>query len=143
MKELTEEACSQESMCWMNSILERKKKTHPGTCHPAGLGSRNGRAWRTGRFVALVFLHIAISGCATTISVVSSIDNGEPPGIYGGTEMDIIVIYLGAKTMGTPLDCGALNVLAVVGGLVDLPFSFVADTVLLPLTIPWNLLATP
>ena len=43
--------------------------------------------------------------------------------------------------MGTPMDCGGIALIAFMAGIVDLPFSFVADTVLLPITIPWYYLA--
>ncbi len=70
--------------------------------------------------IAATVIALALSGCATTITVFEE----EPDNlVYSGTRRD--------------LDGWAL----AHGGFLDLPFSFVFDTVLLPYTIPrtiWN-----
>lgn len=70
--------------------------------------------------IAATVIALALSGCATTIAVFEE----DPDNlVYSGTRRD--------------LDGWAL----AHGGFLDLPFSFVFDTVLLPYTIPrtiWN-----
>ncbi len=78
--------------------------------------------------------------CSTTLSMINDVSENDPT-IYGGTQIDLLLIYGGSKLLDSPLDCGGLALLALVGGIIDLPFSLVADTVLLPITIPWYLAA--
>ena len=72
------------------------------------------------RLALLACFALAVSGCATTVTVFEE----DPDNlIYSGTRRD--------------LDGWAF----AHGGFIDLPFSFVADTILLPYTVPrtiWN-----
>lgn len=53
--------------------------------------------------------------------------------IYGGVRLDLE--SLGAQGIGPISLPWIYNVLTV----IDLPFSFVLDTVLLPITVPWSI----
>ncbi len=87
------------------------------------------------RMVSVVLVSLALSGCAT----MESRSGGERP-IYGGTIMDLQLL---ATPLLIPLmifdpDAGgdpAIILAAVIVGAIDLPFSFIADTYLLPRTI--------
>ncbi len=91
------------------------------------------------KIAALSIASVFASGCGTTASQLGYWD-GEPdprlpyiwggttlPYIYGGTTFDVAVVVDAAKADGP----GGIAALLV----FDLPFSLVADTVLLPLTI--------
>lgn len=77
----------------------------------------------------ILILSLLLNGCATIISRYASDErltydppsDPSPPGIYGGTReiMGLLVTC--------PKDCSLF--------IWDLPFSFVADTIILPLTI--------
>ncbi|MEQ8351063.1 MAG: YceK/YidQ family lipoprotein [Leptospiraceae bacterium] len=97
---------------------------------------------RTFRSLCLALLFLLINlRCSTTLQLINDISEDGPPTLYGGTQIDIVLIYGGARLLESPLDCGGLALLALVGGLVDLPLSFAADTVLLPVTVLWYFLA--
>jgi uncharacterized protein YceK len=67
--------------------------------------------------ISLVLVALAVSGCGTIGTL------GEPQTrnkVFSGTVRDI------------ELECAH-------GTCLDLPFSFVADTIVLPVTIPWSL----
>jgi uncharacterized protein YceK len=107
-------------------IAEKKPETTTGTMR-AAMG------------IVLV-LCLVLSHCATFLSLSDTLETGDPPEIYGGTQIDIILIYGGINLLPVPT-CAGLGALMLVGGIIDLPFSFVADTLLLPVTVPWNLAA--
>ena len=87
-------------------------------------------------FLVATLILVANLNCATTLRFLSEVTNNEAPTVYGGTEINILLIYGGLTVLESPLDCGGLALLAFVGGLVDLPFSLLADTLLLPITLP-------
>ncbi len=81
--------------------------------------------------IVFIFLIIFFSGCGTFIRH-SGLDvfascNALGSYIYGGTYTDVKIIQSGF-TYGKPTD--------VVLGIVDIPFSMVADTMMLPIAIP-------
>lgn len=98
------------------------------------------------RLALLAALLATLPGCATTMSqmayaVGGSADNMFPPRdvIYGGTRCHCGLLYL-AATSERP-STGYSIVPAMLFVLVDMPLSFVADTVLLPVTlVEWVLL---
>jgi uncharacterized protein YceK len=86
---------------------------------------------------AVVLLALSVlGGCGTAVSFTAS---GGVPTPYSGTLMDAAAIYGGAKAMAGAIEppqkfdrqtCIALGC----GGLLDAPFSIVADTLVLPAT---------
>lgn len=73
--------------------------------------------------IILFILCLVLSGCMTTASLFGTIGKCKPPLIYGGTRM-----WVAAAESN---DTGAI---AAIYFAPDLPFSFAADTGLLPLT---------
>lgn len=72
---------------------------------------------------------VILSGCGTAQNVILP---KQPTRVYGGVQRDLVKI--GDGILPTP---GAERpVLNALGGLVDLPFSAVGDTLTLPVTIP-------
>lgn len=78
----------------------------------------------------------ALGGCASAGNF--SADGG--PKVYGGTRVDVALISGDLGPDADPADVKKVKGTALAGaaccGLVDLPFSFVADTLLLPVTAP-------
>ncbi len=72
-----------------------------------------------------------LPGCA---SLMIRLDPDWSPRVYGGTVLDLGMIT--HPVHGLPEQELPFPGFALVFGLVDLPFSFVADTLLLPITIP-------
>lgn len=82
-------------------------------------------------FVCMLFN----SGCATLYT------NLHPkPAVYGGTQMDCGAVFLPLMSLNETDDIGETCCLfsVIPLALLDLPFSFVADTILLP----WNIVET-
>jgi uncharacterized protein YceK len=83
----------------------------------------------------LVILPI-LSGCATATNVFKDNDCK----VYGGTRVDadLVSSSFGADPKKTRADGVEPSAMALAGccGLVDMPFSFIADTVILPITVP-------
>jgi len=94
----------------------------------------------------LMALLAGTSGCATTMSqmayvVGSSSDNMFPPRevIYGGTRCHCGILVMASTNERLMSQPSAVPALLFV--LIDMPLSFVADTLLLPITIvEWALL---
>jgi uncharacterized protein YceK len=94
----------------------------------------------TRRWAACLTLSLALSGCGT----ISQWDQSGGPAVYGGVRF--WVHYLsgphetarasGPRPASSPGGdfSGALTILAI----LDLPWSFLADTVLLPASIPYE-----
>ncbi len=75
--------------------------------------------------VALVIAVLAHTGCGTIAS--RTMPGYDGPWIYSGTVMDVAAVFGGASEGGE----GSIAALLI----FDVPFSLVADTLLLPLTI--------
>ena len=89
-------------------------------------------------FLALCLLFPA--GCSSLLNFYDGASQGEAPEIYGGTTADILAIYGGLVIRKEgPASCGPIATAFIVYGIVDLPLSFAMDTILLPITVPWNL----
>jgi uncharacterized protein YceK len=91
---------------------------------------------RTGIFLVVLAALSAQGGCATSGSLAGK----DGCKVYGGTRLDATIIAEGlapapdvAKTAELE---GPVLLWAACCGLVDLPFSFLADTALLPITVP-------
>src|ERR1041385_7524118 len=65
------------------------------------------------------------SGCGTMVSHFHDCGGTPPPGVYRGTASD--AAFIAAPFSGKPESAGFLPF-----GLIDLPFSFAADTVIFP-----------
>ncbi len=81
---------------------------------------------------------LAVSGCGTTINVWAG-GNCVP---YGGAALDAEAIYCGLASSAGLLEAqgeidGPTWRLLACGGVVDFPFSVLADTATLPITI-WS-----
>jgi uncharacterized protein YceK len=91
---------------------------------------------RTGRFLAVLVALATVGGCATYGSLGDK-DGGK---VYGGTRLDATIIAEGIAPAPDVAKTQALERPVLVGaaccGLVDMPFSFLADTALLPITVP-------
>lgn len=76
---------------------------------------------------------VAVAGCMTIFNI-NDTNRRERPIVYGGVRFFVREIPArgGSHIMGAPDFGSCINVLAI----VDLPFSFVLDTILLPITIP-------
>jgi uncharacterized protein YceK len=85
---------------------------------------------RTINTIILLILFTSSSGCST----VNTLSEGCPwaQKVYSGTYMDTVIF----RPVGEE---GAGWYRALAGPILffDLPFSFIADTALLPVTIPW------
>ena len=88
-------------------------------------------------FVLLIPASLGVNGCITIYSLNTG-DESDPL-IYSGTRTFIKEFPTSGRShhMGSPDFSTCVNVFAV----VDLPFSFTLDTVLLPATIPMTILA--
>ena len=73
---------------------------------------------------------------------MSEVTEDPPPTIFGGTEINVVLIYGATQVLGTPYDCGGAAIVALIYGIVDLPLSLAMDVLLLPITVPWTLLDT-
>jgi uncharacterized protein YceK len=84
----------------------------------------------------LAFL-VAVSGCGTVQSVTL---NEHGPSVYGGTRMDAEKVMAhtggGVSLVRDDKSSAGFNFALAACDLADLPSSVVADTVMLPLTIP-------
>ena len=92
------------------------------------------------RLIFVVLLALNLSGCLTIDRLIRFT---EEPQVYGGTRSHIypsMEDYNREFSFGSDLGFADPVVRPVVWG-IDLPFSFVADTLLLPVTIPYELLA--
>jgi len=69
------------------------------------------------------------SGCWTTLSVWGCLSEDAPPEVYGGVRTWFGVI--------THYDTAAILGLITI---VDVPTSFALDTILFPVTLPWNII---
>jgi len=80
--------------------------------------------------ISLCLVVLFVSGCATSMTLSHPCPWN--PKIYSGTRMDSLVFK-------EPKNEAEGWLRAFFGGamFIDLPFSFVADTVLLPITVPW------
>jgi uncharacterized protein YceK len=78
----------------------------------------------------------SLTGCAATANLGST----DGCKIYGGTQLDATLISEGMASDSEAAKKNNLEPPVLVWeaccGLVDLPFSFLADTVMLPLTVP-------
>ena len=84
--------------------------------------------------LAAVCLASVLSGCA---AISQTFDDNPGSKIYAGTRLDGAIIFSGFSGRGDASDwLGGFRVVIWFGCLVDLPFSLVADTVLLPYTVP-------
>ncbi len=91
----------------------------------------------------LVFLSLASAGCmslSTNIPILSDQSHLGTP--YSGVRIDIHVLICFGKTLPRDPSVLILTPLALFH-LVDLPFSAVADTLLLPIDIPRETEARP
>ena len=91
------------------------------------------------RLILVVLLALNLSGCLTIDRLVHFT---EEPQVYGGTRSHIypsVEDYNRELSLGLGLEFADPIVTRVVWG-IDLPFSLVADTLLLPLTIPYEML---
>ena len=94
--------------------------------------------------LALLVVMLPVSGCATFLLLDGQFHQGatepcDPPKYtYGGTVTDIGVMILSAKNQQGNVPFSLLMFTAAV---VDLPFSFVADTLTLPYTVTRDLSA--
>jgi uncharacterized protein YceK len=79
---------------------------------------------------------MSLTGCAATANLGST----DGCKIYGGTQLDATLISEGMASDSEAAKKNNLEPPVLVWeagcGLVDLPFSFIADTVMLPLTVP-------
>jgi uncharacterized protein YceK len=76
-----------------------------------------------------------LSGCGTVCNLITP---GPQPGAladraYGGVKLDADLIKDGVKAAFDDIPYPCLGMLAACAGLIDLPLSTVADTLLLPL----------
>ncbi len=71
------------------------------------------------RSLAILTAAVVISGCGTVLQI----DDGHGPAIYGGIRFDV-------RSITKDKDVGIALMMAV-----DLPFSLVADTVILPWSV--------
>jgi uncharacterized protein YceK len=71
---------------------------------------------------------LSLSGCGTMLNFTSR----EKPEIYGGVEVD--VAWIGMSRQNPAPSPDQANLL----GIVDLPFSFIGDTLTLPITLLVN-----
>ena len=90
----------------------------------------------TGNCLAVLMAFSMVGGCAT----YGSLGGKDGAKVYGGTRLDATIIGEG---LGPAPEVGKHEALekpvlvwAACCGLVDLPFSFLADTALLPITVP-------
>jgi uncharacterized protein YceK len=78
----------------------------------------------------------ALGGCAT----YASLEGNEANKVYGGARLDATLISEGLSPDSTPAQSKKVErgmlVCEAWCGMVDMPFSAVADTVLLPVTVP-------
>ena len=81
----------------------------------------------------MVVIIPAVSGCGTIVDC--SMRHSDGPRIYGGARL-----YFEGFTIGEEAYWWPLTVLMY---LVDLPLSAVADTVILPFTVPYVLSRSP
>lgn len=88
---------------------------------------------------SILMIGSILSGCATIIAIQ---DAGEPdvPIVYGGVQMDWVLVTANFREGGS-VHMGDLPWVLVAAATIDLPLSAVADTLLLPLTIPLSLQA--
>jgi uncharacterized protein YceK len=91
---------------------------------------------QTGRFLAVLIALATVGGCATYGSLGDK-DGGK---VYGGTRLDATIIAEGIAPAPDVVKTRGLERPVLVSsaccGLVDMPFSFLADTALLPITVP-------
>lgn len=80
----------------------------------------------------------AIVGCAAAGNLTAE----DGPKVYGGTQTDMALISGKPPADADPADVkkvsGSVRTGAACCGLVDLPFSLVADTLTLPITVPMS-----
>ena len=94
---------------------------------------------RASRTILVVLLALNLGGCLTIDRLIRFT---EKPQVYGGTRTHIypsVEDFNREITFGPGLEF-ADPVVTRIGWGIDLPFSFVADTLLLPVTIPLDLL---
>ncbi|UOG34111.1 YceK/YidQ family lipoprotein [Leptospira noguchii] len=78
----------------------------------------------------LIFLHF---DCSTSLTFIEAVKKKKDYRPYDGTLIDIFLISLGPFGVFY----GKSTTLSFISGLIDLPLSFVLDTILLPGTIPY------
>ena len=90
---------------------------------------------RTGMFLAVLMALATLGGCAT----YQSLGCKDGARVYGGTRVDAGLIADGFAPSPEVTKAKAIEqpvlVWAACCGLADMPFSFVADTALLPITV--------
>lgn len=90
---------------------------------------------KLGAFVSLLICTACAPGCGTIQSQGMFWDHESPgiylPYVYGGVAVDVVWVATGGADLGRAW---------MVYHALDLPLSFAADTVLLPLTIPQEIL---
>ena len=78
---------------------------------------------------AVLLAFSGVTGCATSFTLSDAIEEEQTPRYYAGTRLDVLLLL-------PEYSCGAVgvlaNVVAKVGALLDLPLSFVADTITVP-----------
>jgi uncharacterized protein YceK len=91
---------------------------------------------QTGTLLVALTALSALGGCAT----YGSLGGKDGAKVYGGTRLDATIIADGlapaSEVAKSPVLERPVLVWAACCGLVDLPFSVLADTALLPLTVP-------
>jgi uncharacterized protein YceK len=91
--------------------------------------------------LALSIAVLSLSGCGTfwNMEFSKERDTGEKR-IYGGLQIDANLAFVGpieAVSESKPQGEGLLNAFALcIGAILDSPFSAIADTLTLPITIP-------
>jgi uncharacterized protein YceK len=90
-------------------------------------------------WMAVLAIAPALGGCAAAGNLAAQ----GGPKVYGGTKVDMALISGDLGPDADPDEVRKIDGAAMSGaaccGLVDLPLSFVADTVMLPVTVPMSL----
>lgn len=88
------------------------------------------------RALCWMLIALPLAGCATAGDITAK----GGPQVYGGTRTDIALIKGDMGPDADPADVKKISRSVRAGaaccGLVDLPFSVIADTVMLPVTVP-------
>jgi uncharacterized protein YceK len=103
---------------------------------PIANGGMAGMAYRKRKIVAMLFITLAaicMTGCGTLLSTGMNHDP-DASHVYSGTRADILIPLVALRVIPTEEELPPWTV-AWSLLLLDLPFSFVADTLLLPVTL--------
>jgi uncharacterized protein YceK len=79
--------------------------------------------------IALIFIFVTLTGCGTTGNLLCDKD------IYGGVTADYLFVEVGVHRIKK--NNGGYGMIFL--GLIDMPFSFIFDTVSLVYTVPAQL----